>query len=510
MVAVGHAKKGRRKSLSMSGYVLLTGATGLLGQYLVRDLLAAGHRLALLIRGNLKATPLERMEGILQLWETRLETTLPRPLCIEADITKEGLGISPEDNDWINRHCSRMIHSAASLQFREETSTGEPYRTNVEGTRNVIRWLAQSRIRGLHYISTAYVCGRRDDLVMEDELDTGQEFRNDYERSKFQAEKMVREASFLDQLTVYRPVVITGDSETGYTSTYHGSYLYMKLAALLARNTDADENGNRHLPIRWGLTGDERRNITPVEWNSKVITRLFDTPEAHGRTFQMPPRKPTTMRQVIEFGTKYFNITGIEFAGYGFQDPNPPLTDLERLVWSSIEIYRAYDFKDPQFDQTNLRQFVPDVPCPELDNDVTQRLIAYAEADRWGKRRPDPLVMAADTIASRLAPYVDQTSETGDDSNNVTNVSLDLSGPGGGQWKIQLVDDQLVKAARGLAERHQPTLRMSMQEFNQINGDLQSIQVRIAKYLSIPAGDSNGLASQLAQAIFSEAVESTT
>ena len=86
----------------------------------------------------------------------------------------------------------------------------------------------------MHYISTAYVCGHREDLVKEDEFDVGQEFRNDYENSKFQAEKLVRDFPEFDSLTVFRPVVITGDSITGYTSTYHGTYLYMKLARVLA------------------------------------------------------------------------------------------------------------------------------------------------------------------------------------------------------------------------------------------------------------------------------------
>jgi len=497
----------------MSGYVLLSGATGLLGQYLVRDLLLAGHRLALLVRGNENTTAAERVEAIMQLWEQRLETPLPRPVCIAGDITQPGLGISEADNQWINDHCSRMIHSAASLVFREETSTGEPYRTNVQGTENVIHWLEQSSVRDLHYISTAYVCGRRDDLVMENELDVGQKFRNDYEKSKFAAEKMVREASFLDQLTVYRPVVITGDSETGYTSTYHGSYLYMKLAATLANNIDPDENGNRHLPIRWGLTGDERRNITPVEWNSRVITRLFDTPEAHGETFHMPPSVPITMREVIEMGTKYFNITGVDFAGYGFQEPDPPLTELERWVWASIQIYGAYDFMDPKFDQSNLLRFVPDLPCPKIDTEVTERILAYALEDRWGRRRPSKLAKSSFTMEDKLPPIAPCSEEGFESGNGVADfaqIGLDVLGPGGGQWTIGLDESRIVSARRGLNEQGQTVLQLSMQELAAIDENCGVVESLIRERLSNQSSVDEDLARRLATALCNGAVETTS
>ena len=53
-------------------YTLLTGATGLVGRYLVRDLLLNGHDLAVVVRPSRRQTPRERMEEILQHWEREL------------------------------------------------------------------------------------------------------------------------------------------------------------------------------------------------------------------------------------------------------------------------------------------------------------------------------------------------------------------------------------------------------------------------------------------------------
>jgi uncharacterized protein YbjT (DUF2867 family) len=48
-------------------YLLLTGATGLLGRSLVRDLSATGRRVAILVRGSKTATAEEARAGVCEL-----------------------------------------------------------------------------------------------------------------------------------------------------------------------------------------------------------------------------------------------------------------------------------------------------------------------------------------------------------------------------------------------------------------------------------------------------------
>lgn len=441
-------------------YFLLTGATGLLGQYLTRDLMEAGHRVAILIRGSKKQTPGERMEQFMQMWERNAGCHLQRPVCLAGNITEPNAGLSDADFEWVKNNCGNMIHCAASLTFTAQGS--EPWRTNVEGTRQVLQLCTDAEIKSMHYISTAYVCGHREDLVMEDDLNVGQEFRNDYEDSKFQAETLVRESEF-DSLTVYRPVVITGDSVTGYTSTYHGTYLYMKLAKVLANNTEADEHGNKHIPIRWGLTGKERRNITPVDWNSEIICKLLGNPECHGKTFHMAPSEPITMRDAIGYGTDYFNITGIEFRGYGTQ-PDQPLNELERWVWSNISIYGSYDFMDPQFDTTNLMKYAPEPRCPKIDEPTAKKLIDYAEEDRWGRRKPTLPEPAPLCVLTTLTENCKQAPASVVESQELLGVNI--LGPGGGPWQLAIDGDEIVDFAPGLPLVHSaaPTVAIDIEE----------------------------------------------
>jgi nucleoside-diphosphate-sugar epimerase len=425
----------------MRNYVLLTGATGLLGKYLLRDFLLAGHRMAVLVRANKSQTAEQRVEQDLQMWERQLKRSLPRPVVITGDITDEDLGLSKADREWVQADCTTMLHCAASLAFQQRGA--EPWRTNVDGTRHVLRLCSTTAIREMHYISTAYVCGIRHDLVREDELETGQEFRNVYEQSKCEAEKLVRKSDF-DSLTIYRPVVITGDSQTGYTSTYHGSYLYMKLASMLQKYTEPNEKGEYHVPIRWGLTGDERRNVTPVDWNSRVIAEIFNNSAALGRTFHLAPEDPITMREAIHFACRYYRLTGIEFHGFGKKPDHTP-NEMERWLWSNISLYGSYDFMDPRFDRTNLETFVS-IPCPKFDWELTLRLLQYAEADRWGKRKPP----AIDAAEIEVAELLQNCCEPHANGSRTITVGLRVTGRGGGDWNLSLAGDRLVSYSRGL------------------------------------------------------------
>ncbi|HEY6565340.1 MAG TPA: SDR family oxidoreductase [Pirellulaceae bacterium] len=427
-------------------YIMLTGSTGLLGQYLVRDLMRDGHRLAVLVRGSKGKSAAERVERMMQFWEREAGTDLPRPICLPGDITQPMLGLNDHWRRWVTRNVATMFHCAASLTFHEHN--GEPRRTNVEGTRNVVDFCEAHQIDDMQYVSTAYVCGRRHDLVREDELDVGQQFRNDYEKSKFLAEQLVREHSGFRRLTIYRPVVITGDSVTGYTATYHGTYLYMKLASVLASNMEPDADGNRHIPIRWGATGEERRNITPVDWNSRIICQLYQNPDAHGRTYHLAPAQPMSMRSVIDYAARFYGITGIEFHGYG-DNPSFKLNELERWIWSNVKIYGSYDFMDPSFDMSNLNRYAPEPPSPVIDYAMAERFMRYADQDRWGKRKPPPLERPPIEAASYLRE-IQEAAPSWDSSSTITTLGLEVVGPGGGPFQLHLRNDHLADFDLGL------------------------------------------------------------
>ena len=447
----------------MAGYLLLTGSTGLLGRYLMRDLLEGGQRLALLVRGSKRESASHRVEAILQFWERQSGKTLPRPVLLEGDIRRPCLGLSGDDQRWVARHCKSIMHSAASLTFHAD-GTGEPWHTNFDGTQHMLELCQATGLRRLHYVSTAYVCGLRQGKILETEVDCGQTFRNDYEESKLRAELLVREASFLDKLTVYRPAVISGDSQTGYTNTYHGIYLYLRLMALLVPRQHVGPDGVRITRLRLPLQGDERRNIIPVDWVSEVMTRLYFNQAAHGRTFNLAPDHCLTARQMIDAGYKFFNSTGVEYVGCGPIDPTT-YNDLEAASLPGLAMYNNYESTDPTFDCTNLKRFAGDLPCPAIDEAMLHSYIRYGQEDRWGKRRIDKPVVhwqAADYF--REFPVADDVSY----SMAKSRLAIDLVGPGGGQWTLGLMPDGSLVCTAGVHSDADSLLHMSVTEFKKL------------------------------------------
>lgn len=416
----------------------MTGATGLVGRFVLRDLLLRGHRLAVVVRSGKRETVRERVESIMQLWDQELGRPLPRPVCLEGDINQPRLGLSGTDYDWCAAHADRVLHSAAVLSFHGSSQDDDPWRTNVGGTRNVLNACREWGVRDLHYVSTAYVCGTRDGVIREDEFDCNQGFRNHYEESKYKAEQLVRGTDFLDSVTVYRPVVVGGDSSTGYTNTYHGIYGYLKLMSILVWNVEPGRDGRRHTPVQLEMTGNERRNLVPADWVSEVICRLLENPSAHGGTYHLAGSQPITPREVIDAGYTYFNSYGVDFIGPRNNEASF-VSSMDQAARENTAIYQPYETTDPVFDTEKLNRFAGDLPCPKIDRDMLHRFWRFGEADRWGKNRPPkphvPLWIA-DHLLRRLA-YLGQTNG-GNGHHNRESVGLDLHGPGGGQWQMKL------------------------------------------------------------------------
>lgn len=444
----------------MQKYTLLTGATGLLGNYLVRDLLSKGVRLAVVGRASRKKSFRERIESQLQRWERELGTLLPRPVCLNGNVTEPNLGLSQVARNWVSTHCEQVFHNAAVLAFHGADRNSDPWKTNLGGTENVVSFCRDAGISKLHYVSTAYVCGRRHERIYEHELDEGQQFRNDYEQSKFLSEKHVRESPQIQELTVYRPAVIVGDSKTGYTSTYHGLGMYLKLMSLMVNALEPDENGIRHTPLSLTCSGEEGRNAVPVDWVSEVMVRLFTTPEAHGGTYHIAPDEQINAKQLIDYCNAYYNATGVVF---GVDEHG--LNDWDRLAHEQLDVYQDYLESDPLFDVTNTKEFAGDLKCPVIDQDAIHRYIRFGEEDKWGKRKL-PALQQPINVAAFLSSFHEEGSiKSQDEKDAVTSCGLNVIGPGGGQWTIWTTKDGPWQFESGLPTDDVPLLEMTSDEF---------------------------------------------
>ncbi len=403
-------------------YKLLTGATGFVGRYVLKDMLLAEMPVAVMVRGTKRETARQRMEGILAYWDERLGRSLPRPVVLEGDVRQAGCGLSVAAFDWLKQHCDTVVHSAASMKFHADEAEGEPFLTNVVGTANLLAVCQASRLRHFHQVSTAYICGLRTGLVRESELDLGQTCGNDYERSKMAAEKQIREAPFLETATFYRPASVLGDSLNGYTTNFHGFYaplqvLYSMVKGLLAlgdmgKRMIHEAMRQTRFMDRLNLTGSEGKNLVPVDWVSAVLVSILRRPELHGETYHLTPRERTTVQlvgEVFEAALReYAQIPDVVDAP-SIEVPASERDGAERVFREQMRVYDSHWRDDPIFDITNTLRAAAHLPCPLADRDLLMRTARFAVQDNFGWPRPQPVVLDFDPLA-RLQRLLDAAS----------------------------------------------------------------------------------------------------
>lgn len=448
-------------------HLLLTGATGLLGNYLLRDLLQVSVPMAVLVRPTRKMSARQRVEMLLSGWEQSLGVQLPRPVVLEGDISQPDLGLDGHSIRWVVEYCSGIIHNAASLQFHATNSEGEPWASNVAGTKHMLEFCRATRIRQLFHVSTAYIAGLRTGRVLESEVDVGQQLSNDYEKSKVEAEKLVRAADFLDDLTVFRPGIIIGDSQTGFTTTYHGYYAALQLVHTILKSHAPNETGFIGGQfVRLGLEGNETKNLVPVDWVSAVMTHVIRNNEWHGRTYHLVPEHPVTtrlIRDVLEESNRFY---GPIFVG---ADRHPDdLTELESLFYEHIRVYNSYWRMDPEFDRTNVLAAAPHLPCPHVDRELLARLSRVAIEAGFPTPGKKPLELDFD-VDEFLQPLVEQGRQMNwSDPQSQRLMGLDVRGPGGGQWQLIFRDRQVLGAESGVHSEAHAVCRLDVATFAEL------------------------------------------
>ena len=305
-----------------------------------------------------------------------------KPICFTGNISSELLGLDDFALDWFTENCRAVLHNAASIRFHapNHDRTKDPWLSNFTGTKNLLEVCKLAGIEEFHHVSTAYVTGKRTDTCYERELDEGQEYVNDYQHSKVEAEKLIRGSDFLTSKTIYRPGLVVGDSRTGFTTAPDfGLYHYILFNNQVTRQMrEAGETGTLHLPFRLRFTGKERRNIVTVDWVSDAIVYLVTHPEYHNETYHLTPSKPCSSSEIIESLKDYFDYTGVEFIG-PTEIPEEDQTPVEKLFYDYVETFESYWEDEPVFDRTNTDRVLNEVlPTPVVDGPCLKRLIGFA------------------------------------------------------------------------------------------------------------------------------------
>ncbi|QDS95626.1 Linear gramicidin synthase subunit D [Roseimaritima multifibrata] len=366
-------------------YLFLTGATGHIGNYLLKDLLLRQQPVAVLVRDKRGRAGAERVAKLIDDWNLRLGLDLPAPVCLTGDTSQEDFGLSQTDRQWVKDHCRTLVHNAASVAFKSRNE-GEIMSNNLTSAKRALEVCRDTNLEHLVFVSTAYVSGDRDQTIYEDELICGQSFRNEYEHSKYEAERTIRESSIPDQTTVIRPGIVVGHSASGHTNVYHTFYRFAQFTWALARTAKKDNDGRWQLNVRLAMSGNERRHVIPVDWVTQAMVAILENQECWGKTFHLTPSNPTTSRNIQLALQQYFAFDGVQFSGQDLLDSNN-LVGEEILFYEFLKDYREYFSEEPVYDRANTDAVGFSFDEPEVDQDCMVRLIDYAVRSQFGRRR---------------------------------------------------------------------------------------------------------------------------
>jgi len=375
----------------MNKVIFLTGATGLVGSNLIPRMLKNdwSTKLILLVRGTSDAQAQERIDQILWAMSSEIDFDLAkkRIQVVKGDITLNGLGLSESLYRRLAKEITHIIHSAATVQFQLPLECARL--VNCEGTRNVVALakLAQEkgRLERVAYVSTAYVCGNREGKILEDELDSGQEFGNTYEQTKFESEKYVQGLTNELPITVFRPSIIVGDSETGRTTAFNVLYLPLKL---IYRGIITTLPGCRYTPL----------DVVPVDFVSDAISHIFlKNNNGIGKIYHVTAGEDnaTTTGEVVELAVDFFNqissngrIPQVKFVPAELCRKVMPLVRSQtRRTLQAMEPYEPYLSGERIFDDTNTSTELKgtSITAPQFRT-YYQTILRYSIETDWGKQ----------------------------------------------------------------------------------------------------------------------------
>lgn len=216
--------------------VLVTGATGFLGgELLGRLLLEDSCDLICIVRADNDRTAASRGLAAMEkaLGRAPSDRERRRVTWLRGDLSQRDLGLRTEQRARLVRSVSEIYHCAASVRF--DLSIEQARTANLVGTRSMLALaneaMCNGRFRRFHHVSTAYVAGVfRGSRPAAPVIVAQARFRNTYERSKAEAETYLAENSEVP-LTIYRPSIIVGNSQTGRTCSWNVVYYPIKLMA---------------------------------------------------------------------------------------------------------------------------------------------------------------------------------------------------------------------------------------------------------------------------------------
>jgi thioester reductase-like protein len=283
--------------------ILLTGATGFLGAFLLDELLGrTTAEIVCLVRAGDELAAKRRVMKNLSRYALSPLNASDRIRVVPGDFSKPYFGLASEAYRKLAAEIDVIYHLGADVNL------SLPYEslraTNVGGVVEILRLAAHTRTKPVHLTTTYAVhltSENRGRVVLEEEeLPPFQELLYGYGQTKWVGEKLVQTARQRGiPVTIYRPGNITGHSQNGGAKT--GDLLHTVVLICLRLGAAPER--------------DVEFDVTPVDYVAQAMMELSLQPESLGREFHLTNPVPMQTRFLNEW--MQASGLGVEFVPFG-------------------------------------------------------------------------------------------------------------------------------------------------------------------------------------------------
>lgn len=349
----------------MSETLFITGFPGFIADRLLERLARNDCRFILLVQPSFVPRAMEEIARIAQL----RGKTVDDFQIVVGDISQPGLALPPADAARVREQTTRVFHLAAVYDLAVERELA--LRVNVGGTRNVVEFArSMPHLRHFHHVSTCYVAGKREGVILETELRHDAGYRNFYEESKYLSEMEVESVKHEMPVTIHRPAVVCGDSKTGETAKYDGVYYLIHYLLSWPSVLSLINIGNHKVSL----------NLVPVDFVVDAMAALAFDERTIGKTLQLADPAPLTTNQLFNsiarsIDGSHSRITAptkmVRF--FLMLPPSPRITGLPHHAVPYFFVKQLYDTSQAQ------QLLAPHgIQCPPFESYV-QTIVNYAK-----------------------------------------------------------------------------------------------------------------------------------
>jgi len=272
-------------------HVFLTGGTGFVGSFMLRELLdRTGAHVHCLVRAPSDAAAMDRLRGSLERYLIWDESLRSRIVPIAGDLAQPLLGLSAARFEELCATMDVIYHCGAWVNYVLPYQVLKP--ATVGGTREVLRLACRGKVKPVHSTSTTAVFAPPADetavlTIREDsDLPPPGWLTIGYSQSKWVVEKLLQAARARGlPVCIYRLGRVFGDSRTGACQTGDFMWLLIKGSIQLG--------GVPELGLE--------QNLVPADYVAKVVVHLSRRPGTLGRVFHVYIPKATTLDEVMDF-----------------------------------------------------------------------------------------------------------------------------------------------------------------------------------------------------------------